>query len=406
MKITGMRVTPIAVPMKGEAAQSKIRLGPALMQAVILELYTDEGYVGLAEVPIIAGASLACNFVMSAEKKVIGRDPHDVNGLLKELYASYNLYHFHMHAGNWALNSVERACWDILGQKAGLPLYKLWGGAFRKEAEIFGVVDAMDDLDAMGRAAAQKAQQGYKVLFCKVGFGDVDRDIEVVKAIRRGLADSEVKIRVDPNQCWSVGEAIYAAERMYDYGMDCIDQPTQMYNLEALKSVKDASPVPIASHESTWTLHDTLRIIKSGAVDIITLDPRFDAGYYGIRVSAGLAEAAGIPIICHAYHELGLAISERMQIIAACPAFTMTHQWGEYDNVTDDVINERPVVMDGKVQISDRPGVGVTLNRDKLQQYHEVFIREIQEPGLEISLDNPLYQAMYARPYLKSILDN
>ena len=240
------------------------------------------------------------------------------------------------------------------------------------------------------------------MLFCKVGFGDVDQDIEMVKAIRRGLADyPNVTIRVDPNQCWSVGKAISAAERMYEYGMDCIDQPTQMYNLEALRSVKEASPVPIASHESTWTLHDTLRVVKTHAVDIITLDPRFDAGYHGIRVSAGIAEAAGIPIICHAYHELGVAIAERMQIIAACPAFTMKHQWGEYDNVLDDVINEKIVAENGKVAVPEKPGVGVTLNQDKLKQYNEVFIKEIFEPELEISLDNPLYQAMYARPYLK-----
>lgn len=57
MKIVDMKVTPVAVPMCGAAAVSKIHLGPALMQAAILELFTDEGYVGIAEVPIIAGAT-------------------------------------------------------------------------------------------------------------------------------------------------------------------------------------------------------------------------------------------------------------------------------------------------------------------------------------------------------------
>ena len=81
---------------------------------------------------------------MSAKKKVVGRDPREVNTLLKELYAAYTciIFNFHMHFGNWALNSIERACWDILGQEAGLPLHKLWGGAFRKEADVFGIVDA------------------------------------------------------------------------------------------------------------------------------------------------------------------------------------------------------------------------------------------------------------------------
>lgn len=88
--------------------------------------------------------SMCTELWFSIKEKIfmLGRDPHEVNTLLKELYAAYNLYHFHMHFGNWALNSIERACWDILGQEAGLPLHKLWGGAFRKEADVFGIVDA------------------------------------------------------------------------------------------------------------------------------------------------------------------------------------------------------------------------------------------------------------------------
>ena len=52
------------------------------------------------------------------------------------------------------------------------------------------------------------------------------------------------------------------------------------------------------------------------------------------------------------------------------------------------------------MKVPDKPGVGVTLNQEKLVRYNEVFIKEIKEKDLEISMDNPLYQAMYARPYL------
>jgi hypothetical protein len=56
------------------------------------------------------------------------------------------------------------------------------------------------------------------------------------------------------------------------------------------------------------------------------------------------------------------------------------------------------------VKVPDKPGVGVTLNQEKLVRYNEVFIKEIKEKDLEISMDNPLYQAMYARPYLNHCL--
>jgi len=402
MKVTRMKTTPVAIPMGGYSAVSKIRSGPALMQAVMLEVFTDEGITGIAEVPVVAGATMAADLVMSAKELVIGRNPHEVNQLLKKMYACYNLYHLHMHAANWALNSIERALWDIIGQEVEMPLYKLWGGAFRKEAEVFGVVDVQDDLDAMSRTAALKAEQGYKVLYSKIGFGNVEDDIEIVKAIRRGVPDSSITIRVDPNQCWSAGEAIYAINKMEKYGLDCVEQPVLMYNLDALKTVKEATRVPIAAHESTWTMFDMLRVIKENAADVVTIDTRFDAGYYGARLSAGLAEAAGIPVICHAYHELGVAIAERLQIIAACPAFTMVHQWGEYDNVLDDVIQgERFKTINGKVKVPEASGVGVKLDQKKLAKYNEMYIKEIKEAGFENAMDDPLYQAMYARSYIK-----
>jgi len=51
--------------------------------------------------------------------------------------------------------------------------------------------------------------------------------------------------------------------QMEPYGIDCVDQPVIMYNLDALKDVKNATHVPIAAHESTWTMYDMLKVIKN-----------------------------------------------------------------------------------------------------------------------------------------------
>lgn len=268
MRITGIKTTPVAVPLNINTTDAYLRKGPAVLIEAILEVFTDEGITGIAEIPVVAGATMAADLVKSAESIVIGKDPADVNVILKELYSCYNLNHLHMHAANWAVNSIERACWDIMGQKAGLPLYKLWGGGFRKEVEVFGFIEA-EDLDEIRRVSKLRAEQGYKVIYTKVGFSTPEYDVAMVKAIREGAPDPSIKIRVDANQAWNVGEAISIINQMEPYGIDCVDQPVIMYNLDALKDVKNATHVPIAAHESTWTMYDMLKVIKENAADIV-----------------------------------------------------------------------------------------------------------------------------------------
>lgn len=403
MKITGMRATPVAVPMNIDTSDAYMRTGPAVMQAVALEVFTDEGITGIAEIPVVYGATMSQTMTMSAERLVVGRDPADVTVILKELYSQYNLNHLNPHAANWAVNSIERALWDIQGQRAGMPLYQLWGGAFRKEVEFFGFIES-EDLNEIGKVAKERVAQGYKVLYTKCGFSTPDFDVAMVKAIRDAVPDRSIKIRVDPNQAWTVADAISIINQMEQYGMDCVDQPVMMYDIAGMKHVRNSTRVPIAAHEATWTMYDMLRVIKEGAADAVHIDPRFDCGYHGARVSAGICEAAGIPIICHAWYELSLALVERMQIIASCPAFTMVHQTCEYDYLADDIIKGGLfTIKDGKLPLPTRPGVGVEFDQDKMAKYHEHYIKEVKEAGFENGSESPLYGAMFTRRYLKTL---
>ncbi len=403
MKITGMKVTPVAIPMT--TGDSYMHVGPNVTTAVLLEVFTDEGITGIAEVPVVVGANVSETLVKSAEKFVIGKDPCKPTVLLKELYALYNLNHLHIHVANWAVNSIERACWDIMGQKAGMPIYKLWGGNFRKAIDVFFWSTATD-LDEIREEAKLRAAQGYKVLYTKVGFDTPEYDVEMVKAIREGAPDRSIKIRVDANQSWSVGDAISIINRMEPYGMDCVDQPVMMYNLDALRRVKEAVNVPIAAHESTWTMYDMFRVVSQNAADIVHIDPRFDAGYYGSRISAGIAEVAGVPVISHAYYELGVAMMERMQCCASFPAYTMVHQIGEYEHLSDDVIEGGKIeIKNGQIVMPETPGLGVKLDQDRVAKYNEIFIKEVREPGFENATESPLYGAQFTRKYMKPLYE-
>jgi|GEM_PF-142328 len=403
MKIKGIKTTPVAIPLDYKAEESLTVCRPACYTAVILELFTDEGLTGIAEVPDVYGCRLAKEMVDSTESFLIGKDPADINVLLKELYARYNLYHLHPMTANWALNSVERALWDISGKRAGMPLYELWGGAYRKKIPFFAVVlPNPDDLDSMTKQAAEFYDQGYKVIYAKTGFYTPEDDVAMVMAMRKGIPDPNVKIRVDANQGWNVPQAIQIINEMSDYGLDCVEQPVMQFDLDGLKRVRESVSVPILAHEPCWNMYDTLRVIKHGAADMVQLDNRFNIGVTGARISAGMCEAAGIPVCSHAYYELGLSVVERMHFIASCPAITMVNQIAEYPHLVDDVLaGPRLKIENGCIEVPSGPGLGVGLDQDKLAKYNEWYIKNILEAGFDQNLETPIYGAMYARNYIK-----
>ena len=405
MKITDMRVTPVAVPLKPVASASKMRIGPRVLLAVLVEIDTDEGITGIGESPCFLGNDLCSEILMSARPYLLGKDPRNINRLMKELYVQYNLVHLHIHSASWAFSGIEMALWDILGKRTGLPLYKVWGGAYRKKIEFIGSIERQEP-EGMEKEAARLAAEGFRVLFTKVGLVPED-DLAAVAAMRKGAPDRNVKIRVDANQAWSTGVAVNTINRMEPYGMGWIEQPTIRYNLKALKDVKNRINVPILGHEVNWTMYELVNVLRENCVDYVKLDGRFDAGYTGVRISAGMAEAAGVQCVHHSFFQLGISLAGSLHVMASCPNFSMACSWGEYEFMLDDVIVGGPLRMKEPpyLDIPDTPGIGVELDRDKLQFYNEFYVREIFEKGYERETERPYYTAMFMRPYFKDILD-
>lgn len=402
MKITGLTATPVAVPLHPAPSVSKMRMGPRVMLGVIVEVFTDEGLTGIGETPAVLGADISAKIVRSAEKVLVGKELDAINPLMKMLYVQYNLAHLHIHAASWALSGIEMALWDLAGQRAGMPLYQLWGGAYRKKVEFYGDVERQE-LSGMTARAAQLAKLGFKTIYTKVGL-DPDDDVAAVAAMRRGAPGGDVKIRVDANQAWSTGVAISTINRMAEYGMEFVDQPVIMYNIEALRDVKRSVSVPIAGHESCWTMYELLNVLKANAVDYIHVDARFDAGYTGARISAGMAEAAGVQCVQHSFFELGVAFAMNLHLIASCPNFTLANQLVEYNILQDDVLCGGPLKMEGPhVEVPEGPGVGVRLDQARMAKYHELYIKEVLEKGFERETENHYYAAMHMRPYFKNM---
>lgn len=389
-----MRTTIVAVPtIKSDSSRL---YGAPYRLAVLIEIETDTGLVGLGEAPNPVGAEATKVIVDSALPLLKGQDPRAPDKLKKILYSCYNLTHLHIHACCWALNGIEMALWDLVGKASGQPLYQVWGGAFRKRIEFYGPVDRAAPEDVAEKAKVRIAE-GSNTLYMKVGF-DEEEDVACVRAIREAVG-SGPKIRVDANQSWDAGTAIRVIRKMSQYGLEFVDQPVLMYNIDDLARVRAGVDVPIAAHEASWTFYEALNVIKAGAADIIHVDPRFDAGFTGARHTCGMAEAAGLPVVMHDFANLGVAQYACMHLMAAVPNFTLANQGGLRE-LADDVITGglRPMT-DGCLEVPDGPGIGVELDPERVAKYAKYYDDEISGREFSQPWMSPQYMMMQYRRF-------
>ena len=401
MRITDVVATPVAIPLHKAETASKMRKGPNAVIAVIVQVFTDEGYVGIGETPAVLGLDLSAAIVNSTRPILLGQDPLEINRLIKQLYVQYSLAHLHIHLASWAFSGIELALWDIAAQAAEVPLYQLWGGSHRDRIEIIGVIERQE-ADGMAAEAKRLVDMGFRSLYTKIGM-DPEDDIAAMTAMRRGAPDMSIKLLGDANQAWPIKVAVNTINRLEPLGIGWIEQPVMMYNLDALKEVKSKVNVPILGHESNWTMYNLLEVLKRDCVDYVKLDGRFDAGYHGVRISAGMAEAAGVRCVHHSYFQLGISLAGSLHVMSACPGFSMPCSMGEYGKMIDDVIEGGPLRMSDApyLDVPRQPGIGVKVDSSKLSRYNEFYIREILEKGYERETENPFYTAMYMRPYFK-----
>ncbi len=209
MKITGINVKTVKVPLKEPFHISLGTITHAISAVVKVE--TDEGFSGYGEgAPgvLITGENLegTVESIKHFEQSLLGTDPTD----LEKVYWILDRAAAHAPCGKTA---IDIACYDILGKKAGLPVYKLLGG-YSNTIET-DITVGINGPEIMAEKAAAHVRNGFDTIKTKVGTG-LKEDVARIKAIREAVGP-DVKIRIDANQAWSAKEALQIIERLNEY---------------------------------------------------------------------------------------------------------------------------------------------------------------------------------------------
>lgn len=286
MKISKIKVIPKAVKLKEPITISLGTIDHSI--SAIVKIETDEGLVGYGEGSpgiLITGETLkgTSECIELFEKQLIGVDPLDI----EKVHSVMNSVAAHAPS---AKTAIDIACYDLLGKKANLPLYKLLGGY--ASAVQTDMTIGLDTPEVMKNKAKLAISQGFDTLKIKVGTGS-DSDIARLKAIREAIG-SQVKIRLDANQGWKPKEAVNMINRLSEYDIELVEQPVAYHDIDGLAFVTKNVTTPIMSDESCFNSNDALRLIRAHAVDFVNIKLMKCGGIHEAIKINSICEAAGI----------------------------------------------------------------------------------------------------------------
>jgi L-alanine-DL-glutamate epimerase-like enolase superfamily enzyme len=371
MRITGIRATPVAVPFRDDELWAFG--GRRGMVSILIEVTTDEGVTGIGEAAAYPSADIVLAVLSSVEPLVVGEDPFAIERIMKRINV-VGTWH-HVKATSPGIAAIEMACWDIVGRVCGQPLVNLFGGRVRDQVEFFYYLSRSSPAD-VAADARRGAKAGFRTFYLKVGSDDPSDDIERVAALRDG-AGPDALIRIDANEAWSSAAAIRIARELERFGIELLEQPVSGRNLPEMAYVRGRINTPLLANEASWTRYDQLEVIRHGAADVLSLDNQMDGGLLNLKRSAGLCEAAGLPVLKHSLGELGVAVYAAVHVMASTPNFIYANQ--SYASfLADDIVADASPLryLDGCLRVPERPGIGVDLDSERVDRYAELYKRE------------------------------
>lgn len=273
-------------------------------------------------------------------------------------------YYHHKRAAVMAICAVEMAMWDALGKIAGQPLHALWGGQYRDRVEASAYVFVKDP-EAMKRTLGGFLDKGFKTFKVKIGV-DPASDLSIVENARLEIGD--LQLRADVNGAWTPGTARRQLAKLAAYDLAYIEQPLELDDLHGHVELRRCQTVPVALDESAYTLSDVGNIVRASAADVVLLDPHEAGGLWQTVKAAAICEAVGIPVTLHSGGELALSQAAYVHLAASIPNMNLAIDT-ERDYLSGDIAPDTPTLREGRFDVPQAPGLGVTVDIDTVERY-------------------------------------
>ena len=287
MKIRRIAAYRVELPLHEGSYKWSGGKSVAVFDSTLVRVETDTGLVGHGEVcplgpaylPAYAEGVRAGLAVLAPS--LIGEDPRELEKLNRRMDAL-------LKGHPYVKSGIDIACWDILGQAAGVPVATLLGGRYGEDFVLYRAI-SQESPDEMARRVAGYREEGYRRFQLKVG-GDPDVDVERIRAVRAVLAPGEVLI-ADANTGWLPHQAARVVRAVRDVDV-YIEQPCATY--EECLSIRQRTDHPFVLDETIDGLGVLLRAAGDRAMDVVNLKISKLGGLTRTRQARDLCASLGI----------------------------------------------------------------------------------------------------------------
>jgi glucarate dehydratase len=367
MRITGIKATPVRVPVTRPGVMS--RALRTHVSRTIVEIETDTGLVGLGETRGEWSASIIRD---KFARHAIGKDPWDDFALRDACLLPHIDYGFpELVMEHYAFAGIDLALWDLRGKQTGRPVYTLLGGAVRDRAPFVAYAYTVDPTE--GRAPADVprimaeiaragiAETGATMFEFKVGRHPVEIDIDTALAIRDAVGPG-IALTCDVNMGFNLDKARRFLSGAAAARLANIEEPTA--ELADMARLRREFPVEMSTH--CWHLD---ALVPYPEIDSVVSDIHLHGGIAPTLAFAERVRAMGRRFWLRSMWELGISWAAMCHVGVARaeldrPAQTLIN-W-----VADDlVLGPTWLVRDGGVRPPDLPGWGVELDRAALARH-------------------------------------
>ncbi|WP_166169978.1 muconate/chloromuconate family cycloisomerase [Acinetobacter sp. SA01] len=345
------------------------KMAVATMQTqtlVLVKITTEDGYVGWGEATTIGGLGYGEE---SPESVKVNIDTYFAP-LLKTLSGlnvaqTLQVIKKNINGNRFAKCAIQTALLDIKAQRLNLPLSEVLGGRLRNSIPVLWVLASGNTEKDIAEAQKMIEAKRHNVFKLKIGSRPVEEDVEHVLAIKKALG-KDISIRVDVNRAWSELEAIKGIQLLQDGGVDLIEQPCAIDNLDAMRHLTRRFDVAIMADESLMGPHSAYQIARNNGASVFAVKVAQSGGLVEGCEVGKVAKLAGIDLYG------GTMLEGPVGTIASAHVFSTfenlaygTELFGPL-LLTENILKTPLNYQNFELEIPNGPGLGIELDENKI----------------------------------------
>jgi len=346
-----------------------------------VRVYTDAGVVGTGEAYWGAGVP---ELIERMTPFIVGENPLDIDRLYEHLVQKMSGEGSIEGVTVTAISGIEVALHDLAGKLLDVPAYQLLGGKYRDDIRVY--CDCHTESGPDPTACADEAERvveelGYDALKFDLdvpsGFekdranrhlrpSEIRHKERIVEAVTERVRD-EADVAFDCHWTFTGDSAKRLAASIEEHDVWWLEDPVPPENLEVQARVTESTITPIAAGENRYRVSEHRRLIEDQAIDIIAPDMPKVGGMRETRKIADLANQYYVPVAMHNVAS-PVATMASAHVAAAIPN-TLAVEYHSYElDWWADLVKET-VIEDGSIAIPEKPGIGVTLDMDAVEEH-------------------------------------